>query len=662
MHKSHLRSFALLACLSLGAAALPQSGPAERQTESVVPGFLMATPPKIDGVLNEAEWEGVPHYDGLVDASSGGSVPYTVRFWLAYDSKYVYFAAQMPDSDPKGIKANEYRTNVSLSGDDDVAIIIDPFGTLNNFNVFQINPRGATNARIAGGRAAKREWVGEIEAKSRITAEGWETEVRIPWHIMKLPGAGPHDVRFNVYRYSPRYGRDTSWRAIDTNIQATPHWNVVLPEPPPRVLQLLPYNYSGVAPDGKVANMGLDLKTSLNESLDFVGSINPDFRNIENQVLSLDHSYFARLAGESRPFFLEGGQFFSTSNDAPIFTSQRIDAFDVGNKIYGKLGPRTDLAVLNTTDIRHQNDLVFNAKHQISPQTAFRVAYSGLKEPGLRNDAYHWEYRNSNGPWSFFYQNAATTDSATGKGVRHNPGVSFSNGNYDGYLEYSSITNRFDPKLGFAPQRGFHGLDGSMSTSHNLIKGPIQQESYGTYFRTWDKFDGEGKFIHDVSVWTEHGLRSGTHLSFNHGWTDFNGFKDHLTSVAVTRPWNENYRKWSANYTFGEVQGEDYRATGLNFLYRPTQMLQLTGTYQVVQHGDTERQAILSANYDLGSDRSISGRAVMQGDDWNAYIAYKRSGNAGMEYFVILGDPNAQKFRSSLILKVTYPLQMFLGK
>jgi hypothetical protein len=91
-------------------------------------------------------------------------------------------------------------------------------------------------------------------------------------------------------------------------------------------------------------------------------------------------------------------------------------------------------------------------------------------------------------------------------------------------------------------------------------------------------------------------------------------------------------------------------------------MLQLTGTYQVVQHGDTERQAILSANYDLGSDRSISGRAVMQGDDWNAYIAYKRSGNAGMEYFVILGDPNAQKFRSSLILKVTYPLQMFLGK
>jgi len=39
----------------------------------------------------------------------------------------------------------------------------------------------------------------------------------------------------------------------------------------------------------------------------------------------------------------------------------------------------------------------------------------------------------------------------------------------------------------------------------------------------------------------------------------------------------------------------------------------------------------------------------------------QRAGGSGIEYFLILGDPNANKFRRSLILKATYPLQMFLG-
>lgn len=111
------------------------------------------------------------------------------------------------------------------------------------------------------------------------------------------------------------------------------------------------------------------------------------------------------------------------------------------------------------------------------------------------------------------------------------------------------------------------------------------------------------------------------------------------------------------------MSNQDYKQTTLSFRYRPLDRLQLIGSYQTFKFGgDSETQTILSANYDLGSDRSISGRAVQQGDDWNAYLAYRRSGNAGMEYFVILGDPNAAKFRSSLIVKITYPLQMFLGK
>src|SRR5689334_17615708 len=58
---------------------------------NTVPGYVMQTPPKIDGIIEDAEWSGVPTFSGLVDASNGGNVPYQGTFWLGYDTKYIYF-------------------------------------------------------------------------------------------------------------------------------------------------------------------------------------------------------------------------------------------------------------------------------------------------------------------------------------------------------------------------------------------------------------------------------------------------------------------------------------------------------------------------------------------------------------------------------------------
>src|SRR5690349_9202822 len=92
----------------------PSGGSTNAAAGNIVPGYLMSTPPKIDGVLEDAEWASVPTFNGLVDASNGGNVPYQGTFWLGYDSKYIYFAAKLPDDNPKAIKATQYRTNVSL--------------------------------------------------------------------------------------------------------------------------------------------------------------------------------------------------------------------------------------------------------------------------------------------------------------------------------------------------------------------------------------------------------------------------------------------------------------------------------------------------------------------------------------------------------------------
>jgi hypothetical protein len=69
---------------------------------------------------------------------------------------------------------------------------------------------------------------------------------------------------------------------------------------------------------------------------------------------------------------------------------------------------------------------------------------------------------------------------------------------------------------------------------------------------------------------------------------------------------------------------------------------------------------ILGANYDLGRDMSISGRMVRNGRDTNAYLAFRKSGNRGAEYFVIFGDPNARKFETALVIKAVFPFELKL--
>ena len=97
---------------------------------------------------------------------------------------------------------------------------------------------------------------------------------------------------------------------------------------------------------------------------------------------------------------------------------------------------------------------------------------------------------------------------------------------------------------------------------------------------------------------------------------------------------------------------------GDGFSTRRVKNLQLLLSYQLVDHFDTEDQTIFSANYDLNQSDAIGGRFVKRNSDMNFYIAFRRAGNRGNEYFLILGDPNAQTFRPSLILKATFPLQV----
>lgn len=633
--------------------------PLARGDEGRILGTKMASPPSIDGVVDLAkEWAGIPGGTGLFDDQTGRPSPENMRFWLAYDETYVYFAAKMADSDPSSIRATEYRTNVSLRADDSVTIRLDPFGNYTDDNRFEINPRGATDMRIPGGRANKREWQGEFQAKARITEEGWECEARIPWSIMRLPPAGKRDLRVNVGRDLQRIQRNYTWRNTSGgNFTNAGYWtNVEVPAvEQENSLMALPYVTGGFGSDGSLLDAGVDLKTKLTPQLDAVASINPDFRNIENEILSIDFSYIERLAGESRPFFLEGQQYFSSMRDNSVFASQRIDKFDFGAKVFGKLDERTSVGVLDAVNFGESNAAVARVSHSLGARSNANITLSSLDTPGFSNQTGQFGFSLGQGPYSFYGNYLATADSVVGDGYRQSGGFFYRANGLTGSLSYTETSKDLLPRLGFVPETDYRGAEAFAQFERPYAKGPIREQELRVSYASQKRLDGT-PFREGGSYSLGTTLRDGTDIGLRATLQEYNGFSDRLYSVDLERPKGNPYNQYRLRYTWGRIGGVDYLSFGPSFAWRPRPNLQILGSFQHVDRNGASSQTILAANYDLDESQAIAARMVVRDSDTGFYLAYRQSGNVGNEYYVILGDPNAPTFRARLTLKAVFPM------
>lgn len=624
-----------------------------------VKGVRITVPPTIDGVIDETEWKDVPALEGLHDIQTGAPYVDNGHFWVAYDKDFVYFAARMDESDLSQIRATEYRTNVGLSGDDFVEFAIDLSGSLSAFNYFRVNPQGATNISIAGGRAAKREWLGAISAKGRITKTGWECEAKIPWRLMEIPGGGKRDVRFNFGRFVAKNQRILSYIFVPpTQTSATPVWTGIdLPKPEvDRSIKLLPYGYTGYDPTVKgVFNGGVDVKTSLAERVNFVGTINPDFRNIENNILSLDFSRFERLAGETRPFFQEGQQY----SNSQIFAGQRIREFDAGLNTYGRLNDKSSFSVVSTARFGKQSDSVFNYTYDPTADTSIRFTTTDHEVPGQNNIAHLLRLSQNYGAFNVFLRSMDSRDSINGFGQQVDGFVTYSKAGFSQTTGYTRADKSFRPRLGFVPEVDLKGFFSSSDYFRSFDKGPIADYDFQFNLANLDHDDGSF-YRKDFNYAATATLRNGFRLTTVVDQADFEGSKDSLYTYRATYPNGNPYNSVYVQYDHGMQAGLSYRSLTAGAAYLLNKKVQFNIREQHVDYGGASDQTILTTAWDLGNDRSLASRLVRQDNHFNAYLAYQRSGNEGMEYFLILGDPNAQEYRNAITLKVVMPIT--LGK
>lgn len=620
----------------------------------------LGQPFQIDGHIDTNEWARALKNEGLIDPQTREEAPFGGEFWLASDDTYIYFAARLEDSEPEKIVADEFRPNVGLGGEDTVSLELDIKGQLNEFNGFTINSRGANNISIAGGRAAKTEWLGEILTRGRRTESGWEVEARIPWQIMRLPEPGPRELRFNFSRYLPRTQRNYVWRFTgEGNNNQYGRWpNVQVPKAQTeRVIQILPYGVLGVGRNKPVANAGFDFRTRLSDRIEATGSVDPDFRNVEQGILGLNFSYFERFASDNRPFFQEGSEFFNTGFGSRLFSSNRVSNFDFGTRVFGYASDKVRFGAMNLTEFGEQNAAVFSTIYDATPRTNYNFAYTRLDRGAINNDAFFANFGQGVGRWFYYLQGNLSNDSEFGEAARLGSGFSYNERGVSVGMDYNAVEARYRPRLGNSVERDVRSIGGYAFFDQIHPRGQVMETEYGVY---WDKawrMDGD-RYRQSIGFNTSATFRNAFDLDFGGEIGRFEDFDDQTLNISLEWPRRARTRSWEVGSVWGHLSGKRYVRHSLGTRLKPLRTMNLNLSAQFEEHFENRTLWIATYSWDLGQNYFVGGRAVRSGKDYNAYASLSRTGTLGNEYTLILGDPNARSFRWGLAIKGTFPLSI----
>ena len=613
-------------------------------------------PPTIDGILNDLCWQDAPKAVGFTDERTGKPAKNQSVGWLVYTDEAVYVGLYIYDDTPDKIVARQVKDQTQISGEDWVSFSLDPFHThqFSDRNFFIVNPLGTKYAHLATGRAEKSEWIGLWKTAAQIVEDGWVVEMEIPWQMLDYPDTTePVRMGINLDRFQQRTGERSWWcnLGVQEFRENDGHWIDVLPPQRKRELKLLPYLIGGISETETdeteyTARGGADLRYEVTQQLRLIGTANPDFDNIEQAVEGIDFSYSERYVEDRRPFFSEGSNVY---NLRPLFHSRRIMDMDGGLKLFGKLGKNTSVGTLGTYHRNNQN-FILRASQSLTATSNISTAFlSHHHRDSEANNVVHFSGYVRHGKFSAA---PTLTQSWAGESDGRAGNVNL---NYNGPL-FQSLFAVFFSDPDFVNNLGYHPFTGNRGGAlQGIIKnewreGFIRSTYFGANVIASNTYDGE-VFRRDFSVFSNFSTHSDYGLSINWFGGQFQEFTDSVFNIRLKARASDRFNNVSVGYNWGEQADERiHRISGnLNLrAYGFTAGL----TSQIQWHFERRYQQILTLTYDFSPALSLGSRLIWQVEGVNIYFALRRSGYAGTDFFIILGDPNASEFKQRLVAKV----------
>ncbi|HSD65460.1 MAG TPA: DUF5916 domain-containing protein, partial [Vicinamibacteria bacterium] len=311
-----------LVALLAASAPAPAPAPAAPTPSPWIEIARTGTPPRIDGSLDDAAWQGPPlplaewkTYNPL----NGETLAQTTEVRAVYDDRAIYFAFRCRDPEPLKVRSTLSRRD-QLWNDDWVGLSLDPVGNgQSSYDLF-VNPAGVQADILttpSAGENTAPDWV--WDSAGRRTSEGYDAEIRLPLTTIRFKSG--REVRMGIlfWRRVSRLGMSASWPEVPagkTFIER--HATMTLHDlKQPLTLEVIPsVTYSrhetrvspqAFGPADSEPDAGLSVKYGVTSSATIEGTVNPDFSQVESDAFQVEvNQRFPVFYPEKRPFFMEG--------------------------------------------------------------------------------------------------------------------------------------------------------------------------------------------------------------------------------------------------------------------------------------------------------------------------------------------------------------------
>ena len=146
----------------------------------------------IDGKVDEAQWQSIPPLPLTMHwPTFAGKITEQTEIRVAYDEQFIYVGAICHESDPDGIQNTTFTRDSWNQKTDQVTFILDPYHDKENSLAFVFTPTGsradaAFKNDAQGSGALNMSWNSYWIANATINANGWQTEMRIPFSSLRF--------------------------------------------------------------------------------------------------------------------------------------------------------------------------------------------------------------------------------------------------------------------------------------------------------------------------------------------------------------------------------------------------------------------------------------------------------------------------------------------
>ena len=350
----------ILADTSPIVAQQPPTNGAAPHTRKSLKAVRASSPILLDGLLNEADWQGVDPASGFVQSDPAEVEPATenTEVRILYDDENLYIGVNCHDEKDANIIINSLKKDFNNNSTDTFEVIIDTFQDNRNGYLFVTNPEGAKRdvQTMDEGRTNNADWDTVWDVRAHMNGDGWTAEMVIPFKSLSFDEARPEQIwGINFSRRIRRKNEITFWAPIPRRFtinHLSLAGNLLGLEKlhRGRNLRVKPFvvgelnKYFTREPLVSKSKQGVDVKYSVTPSLTMDLTANTDFSQVEVDEQQVNLTRFSLFFPEKREFFLENDGMFqfgdlhgdrgpNRSLETQIFFSRRIGLADDGTPI-----------------------------------------------------------------------------------------------------------------------------------------------------------------------------------------------------------------------------------------------------------------------------------------------------------------------------------------